>query len=452
MGSKHFDNLDDEARALNESWRQVGRVVATTAVLAVVVWAACAAVRQAVHVSSEWVLGHADEPRWTGAAVLLAALVIGGTARAVLYRWPSWRKAHGDGMDGALANYHVTYEREGDDPGPRYDRPDFAAAGRKAVATWLTIGSGASGGLEAPVVNIAENLAAGLARLFRVKSEHELRTYQLAAIAAAVSTLLSAPFTAALFASEVAYSDRIVYRKLAYALWAGVIAFWLNTWLRGAYEPLFSGPSHSPEYSLPELGAAALVAVAVSVPLALGFGRSMKALDALVDRVRPAWHGPTTSVAVGLVALALFWGVGLHPGHVLGVGEQTLSGIMRGTSELGAGLLVVAIAGKVVTTGLTLGGGGSAGLLVPSMYLGGVAGALVAHLCNLAGMSLDPALFAVVGISSSLVAVVGVPLAAIALVFEVFGKSFGPPAILACGVTYLLTLKVKVYKSASAAG
>src|SRR5690606_34965882 len=121
--------------------------------------------------------------------------------------------------------------------------------------------------------------------------------------------------------------------------------------------------------------------------------------------------------------------------------------IMSGKTELGVGLLVVVIVGKTLTTGLTLGGGGSAGLLVPSMYLGGASGALVAHLLNLAGLGLDPALFAVVGVASSLVAVVGVPLAAIALVFEVFGKSFGPPAILACGITYLLTLKVKVYES-----
>ena len=47
------------------------------------------------------------------------------------------------------------------------------------------------------------------------------------------------------------------------------------------------------------------------------------------------------------------------------------------------------------------------------------------------------AVFAVpVGIASALVAVVGVPLAAIALVFEVFGRVFGPPAILACGLTF----------------
>ena len=36
-------------------------------------------------------------------------------------------------------------------------------------------------------------------------------------------------------------------------------------------------------------------------------------------------------------------------------------------------------------------------------------------------------------------------LLAIALVLEVFGKAFGPPAILACGITYLITLRLKLY-------
>ena len=45
-----------------------------------------------------------------------------------------------------------------------------------------------------------------------------------------------------------------------------------------------------------------------------------------------------------------------------------------------------------------------------------------------------------------LVAMVGVPLAAIALVLEVFGAPYGPPAILACCVTYVLTLRLSVYE------
>jgi CIC family chloride channel protein len=82
------------------------------------------------------------------------------------------------------------------------------------------------------------------------------------------------------------------------------------------------------------------------------------------------------------------------------------------------------------------------------MYLGGVSGALTGHVLNATGIAtLDPALFAVVGIASALVAVVGVPLAAIALVLEVFGERYSPPAILACGVTYLLTLRLHIYKT-----
>ena len=89
----------------------------------------------------------------------------------------------------------------------------------------------------------------------------------------------------------------------------------------------------------------------------------------------------------------------------------------------------------------------SAGLLIPSMFFGGVAGALTALVfSNMTGVSLDPSLFAVVGISTSLVAVIGVPLASIALVLEVFGPTFGPPTILASGATYLITLHIKIYK------
>ncbi len=448
MAGKHFESLDEEARALHDSWDAIVRIVLLVAMLSVVVWAACTALRTGVHEALHFLFHAIDDRSWTAAAILLGAICGAGLIRGLLFRRPEWRAVSGDGMSTALDNYHVTYDHEGDDPQPRYDRPAFAIAGRKLVATWLTVGSGASGGLEAPVVMIAESLSAGFARVLAVRSEHELRTYQLAGIAAAVSTLLGAPFTAALFATEIAYGDRIIYRKLAYALWAGVIAYWLNGWLRGSYVPLFVGPTHSADYSAAELGAAALVAVTVSVPVAFGFGKAMIAIEKLfADRVRPGWHAMLSSLVVGLIALALFHGAGIAPQHVLGMGEETISLLLSGDASVGAWwVLLLILLGKTMTTGLTMAGGGSAGLLVPSMFLGGVSGALVAHLVNLTGWThLDPALFAVVGVGSSLVAVIGVPLAAIALVLEVFGKSFGPPAILACGVTYLLTLKFKIY-------
>ena len=417
--------------------------------LAVLVWGACTALRAAVHVASERLLHVADAGPDVRSALVLAAVVLaGGLLRGWLLRRAGWQSSAGDGMEVALENYHITYEHGGDDPQPRYAQPAFGLAARKAVATFLTLGAGASGGLEAPVVLIGECLAAGFSRVMQIRSEYELRTYQIAAIGAAVATLLSAPFTAALFAAEVAYGDRIIYRKLAYALWAGVIAYVLNNRLHG-FEPLFIGPDHAPVYSFVEYGAAALVAIAVSVPVALGFGHAVSRTRALVDRVHPQLHALVTSLGIAAIAILLWWAAGIAPSHVLGMGEGTVAGILGGSPELATWwILALALVGKMLTTGLTISGGGSAGLLVPSMYLGGVSGALMAQVLNTSlSTTLDPALFAVVGIGSSLVAVVGVPLSAIALVLEVFGKSFGPPAILACGVTYLLTLKFTLYRN-----
>ena len=448
MAGKHFESLDEEARALHDSWDSIVRIVLLVAMLTVLVWGACSLLRASVHLALHVIFDAVSPKTWRAALILFAALLGSGLVRGLLVQRPAWSAAFGDGMSTALANYHVTYDHAGDDPQPRYERPAFALAARKFVTTLLTIGSGASGGLEAPVVMMGEAVSAGFARVLAVRSEHELRTYQLAGIAAAVSTLLGAPFTAALFATEVAYGDRIIYRKLAYCLWAGVIAFWLNGWLSGGYEPLFVGPAHSEVYSIAELGAAALVAVTVSVPVAFGFGKAMVAIEKFfAARVRSGWHAVVSALGTGIVALALSYAADLSPAHVLGMGERTLSGILAGDAVLATWwMLLLVLVGKTITTGLTMAGSGSAGLLVPSMYLGGVSGALVAHLANLTGWTqLDPALFAVVGLGSSLVAVIGVPLAAIALVLEVFGKSFGPPAILACGVTYLLTLKFKLY-------
>lgn len=447
MAQTHFKRLDAEGKALHDSWDDIARLTLLVALLSVLVWAACTALRELVHLSLHALFEVTEGAGVTGAVTLLVVLVLGGVVRGALLRREAWRATAGDGIDLALANYHVTYDHAGDDPQPRYERPSFSLALRKGVATLLTLGTGGSGGLEAPLVLISESLSAGFSRVLRVRSEFELRTYQLVGIAAAVATLLGAPFTAALFATEIAYGDRIIYRKLAWALWAGVIAFWLNTQLHG-FVPLFTAPAHSPVYSLTEYVAAALVAVAVSMPLALGFGLAMSQLQQLVQRLRPSWHAAVTCLAIAGVAIGLNQLFGLRYSHVLGTGDATLRLVLDDAPELAPWwLLLVLLFGKMLTSGLTLGGGGSAGLLIPSMYLGGLSGALVAKLVNLTGLAdLDPALFAVVGIGSSLVGVVGVPLAAIALVFEVFGKAYGPPAILACGVTYLVTLKVKIYK------
>ena len=448
MASGKFHNLGEEQRALHESWDDIVRVVLLVAALSVAVWAACAALRLSVHAASEWLFHSATHTGTLGMVGLVAALVVGGVVRSALIRLPGWKDAAGDGMSVALSNYHVTYGDEVDDPTPRYERAAFGLAARKWLTTFITLASGGSGGLEAPVVTLGEAIGAGWSRVMRSVSEHELRTYQLAAIAAGVSTLLGAPFTAALFAIEIAYTDRIVYRKLMYCLFAAVIAYVLNNRVFG-FTPLFVATPHDQVYSLTEYAVTAVTAVLVSAPVALAFGLVMAQTKALVERVQPIWHGAAGGLGVGVIVAALWFGLGIDPVHVLGMGEHTIAELLAGDPHVRVWwVLLVILVGKMLTTGLTIQSGGSAGILVPSMVFGGVAGGLVAELLNLSGAlgTLDTSVFVVAGIASALVAVIGVPLAAIALVLEVFGSQYGPPAIVSCGVTYVLTLRLSVYR------
>lgn len=449
MAGKAFENLDGEGTALHDSWDNVARVVLLVVLLAVVTWAFVRAIAWAVHVALHQLFALLESGAWWAWPAVLCLLVVGGVVRGLLVRRPGWAEAAGDGMAVALDNYHVTYQHEGDDPQPRYERPAFGLALKKATMTVLTLGTGGSGGLEAPVVTVGEALGAGIARVMRARSEYELRTYQLAAIATAVATLLGAPFTAALFAIEIAYGDRVIYRKLAYCLLAALVAYILNNRLAG-YQPLFVAPSHDPVYTLREYAMTALVAVAVSAPLAWAFGRVMTQVRTLAERVHPLGTGAGGALAAGLVAMALHLGLGISPVHVLGMGEETLAELLSGASGPvvdSVGLLLTALVGKMIATGLTIQSGGSAGILVPSMFMGGVSGAITARLLIATGwIELDVSLFVVVGIASALVAVIGVPMAAIALVLEVFGAAFGPPAILACGITYVVTLRLSVYR------
>ncbi|GAB4568277.1 MAG: hypothetical protein Tsb0020_21550 [Haliangiales bacterium] len=444
-----YKRLSKEQRALHDSWDTIVRMMVVVVIMSVVIWALCSTLRWIVHLSTDalhhHLRAHADSLH--APFLLIGVLAVGGLAAGALMRLPGWGDTSGDGLDVALDNFHCTYEHAPDQPQPRFARPTFGLAVRKAITTTLSLGTGGSGGLEAPVVVAGEAIGAGWARVFRARSEAELRTYQLSGIAAAVATLLGTPYAAALFALEVAYGDRIIYRKFAYALLASIIAYVLNQRLLGI-GPLFEAPPHSYVYSLAEYGVTAAVAIAVSAPVAILFGRLMGYTGALVSRVDPIYRVAVGAVGCGLVAVGLWQGLGIAPYHVLGMGEHTLAEILQPGAGTVWWFFLAAIIGKMLTTGFTISAGGSAGLLIPSMYLGGMSGALTATALAALGLvpaSMEPAIFVVVGIASALVAVVGVPLAAIALVLEIFGPEFGPPAALACGVTYVLTLRIKVY-------
>jgi CIC family chloride channel protein len=263
-----------------DMWVDIGRKTLIVAVLSFTVWAACSVMRRAVEFGTERLFGAAEasgrEGVVWGGVVILLVMLIGGVVRGVLLLRPAWRETEGDGVDRALESFHSTYVRDGENPTARYVEPTFARAVRKVIMTCLTIGTGGSGGLEAPGVYVGESVAAGWSKTFRRPSADELRLYQLAGIAAAVGTLLAAPFTAALFAAELVYAGRILYRTLAYCLIAGVLAYEFNVHLAG-HGTLFNAPEHSYIFVWQEYLLVILVAVGFSAPAAIVLGPTVRA-------------------------------------------------------------------------------------------------------------------------------------------------------------------------------
>lgn len=434
-----------------DRWTDIGRKTAVVLLISFTVWAMCAFMRRAVELCTSRLFGTAEsqDSVLIGGGVLLGIMLLVALARGLLLLRPAWRDAEGDGIDKALARYHQTYEGSGDDPAARYDQPTLSLAVRKLITTTLTIGGGGSGGLEAPGVYLGESLAAGWSKTFKRASADELRLYQLAGVAAAIGTLLQAPFAAALFAAEIVYAGRIIYRYLAYCLIAGVFAYELNHHVLGLGS-LFESPEHGMTIVWQEYLLVTIVAVGFSAPAAIALGPVFKAAGRFFSRFPTVLRPAVGALIAGSVCLAMWGGFDLQPEHILGIGEHTINEVANGEGPAALRVwwvLLLAVVAKTLATAATLKSGGSVGMLFPSMYMGGLVGAAGFFFLGEIGLYAGPsvALFVATGMATALTSVAGVPLASIALVLEVFGSNYGPPAALACAVCFTASKRFSLY-------
>lgn len=437
-------------QALYGSWRQTARVALLVCGLTILVWTFCQLLGWSIATTTSWLFETArGEPLFDGQLLIIAVLIAGGIARAVLTRWPSWDITTANSFNIALDNYHSTSKREAG-PELRFKRPDFSLAFKKTIATFLAIGTGGAGGTTAPMVTIAEAIGAAWARITGVQSTSELRTYQLAAIAAAIATLFRSPFAAALFAVELVYGGRIVYQKIVFCLLAAILAYSLTEYAL-PLDPIYLPPPHERAYGFTDYAITTLVAALVSGPIAIGFGWFMTRAQIIAERRHPAIRAIVGTLLTALIAITLWELVGMDPQHVLGTGAASVEMLFAGDDPNMRlwWFLALIVLGRMLTVALTAGSGGSIGLFLPAAFFGGMSGAAAAELLNSWNVfgPLDPNLFMVVGIASALVAIVRIPLAAIALTMEIFGVTYGPAAVLACAITYVVSLRIQVYMS-----
>ncbi len=494
------------------------QLVLQSTIIGVVVWTVVYLLKTAVQTLDDGLLAFLDGHPYPRMVLLIVLSLLAGalivatlskfTSRIIHYRSGDGRvhqllDVEGDGLERAISLYYTsepTFEQsilgdEGVDV--RWRLPTISLAVRKFIATLATLGSGGSGGLEASVTLIGESLAAGLYKprphligrvqnrfnWWRPTDPDDLQTAQLSGIAAAIATLIGAPFTAAFFATEVVYRKRPVIEKLIYSLISALVAFFLNNFahsiLSGNESVGFSYFNTSGLFEIgskfvPPLGNWHYYVLLVLMTMAIAlvstvFSRLRTVIDDGFHRqFQNIWLRHATgalltslvaSLVVGLVAL-----IGRQSGDgapaagphtalalVLGTGEGVIDLALAG--ELVLGLAAVALVAKMLATMITIGSGGSAGLLVPSLYFGTMVAAIVLQLPRALGLSFawdfsaSPLILIAPAMTASLVSIANVPLAAIMFAVEVFSGSYIIPSMISLVIAALVTHQTTIYRT-----
>ncbi len=369
--------------------------------------------------------------------LLPVVAAIGGLLSGVVVYWFA-REAKGHGTDSAIDAYH---NREGHVP--------LRVSLVKIVASALTIGSGGSGGREGPIAQIGAGFGSYLASLFRL-SARERRIMLASGMGAGVGSIFHAPLAGALFAAEIMYSDAEFESDALIPAAVSTIVAYCVFCLHSGFGPLFETPDlalHSVWELVPYTVLALCVTVASGLFVVVFYG-----IHDFCERVRmPAPVKPMIGGAItGLLGVAMFLSLDRDTRilDVLSFGYGTLQEAMLG--EVGIALLLMLAVGKMVTTSISIGSGGSGGVFGPSMVIGGCTGGVVGALAHrmVPEVVAQPGAYVVVGMAGFFAAAGKVPISTLVMVSEMTGSyALLMPALWVSALAFLFSRNWNLYRS-----
>lgn len=282
----------------------------------------------------------------------------------------------------------------------------------KLVASFLTIASGGSMGLEGPAIYTGATLGDSFQNwLGRYFGREDRKMLLVAGAAAGMAAIFKAPLTGLVFAMESPYKDSMAARALVPGLIASSSSYVTFVTLVGG-EPLF-GQSGFGRFGVRDIFYAALLGLCcgIGARLFVWLTHLLKhAFQPLPGVVRPLLGG----LAVGALGTLVFAAFGepyiYGPGymlirHTLAVQEPAL-------------FLLLLFGAKLLATSFTVAGGGVGGLFFPQAVLGVILGSLF----SLGVPGVPGPLFPLIGLAAFVGAGYRTPLAAVAFVAETTGN------------------------------
>ena len=307
----------------------------------------------------------------------------------------------------------------------------------KTLASAITLTTGGSGGREGPIAQIGAGFGSFLATKLKL-SERERRIMMAAGIGAGVGSIFRAPLAGALFASEVLYRDPEFESEVIIPAGISSVVAYCIFCLNFGWGSLFEAPDFVFRNPL-ELGpylVLAFVLVVVGMFYVKAFYGTIHLFEKLSipNHIKPAIGGMCT----GIIGFFMPWTLAFGYGYA----QQALE------NQLGILFLLSLAFGKILTTSLSIGSGGSGGVFGPSVVIGGAMGGVVGKAFHqfFPKVVTEPGAFVVVGMAGFFTAVSNTPISTIIFVSEMTNSyHLLLPSLLVCSVAYLASRRWTIF-------
>jgi H+/Cl- antiporter ClcA len=305
----------------------------------------------------------------------------------------------------------------------------------KLFATVLTIFSGGSVGKEGPAAQIGGGMASLISDIFRFKKE-DRKKLVICGIGAGFATVFGTPIAGAIFGLEVLVIGLIRYDVLLPSFIAGFSAFSTAQYL--GIEYTYFDIDFQQSISID------IVLIFQVIIAGLFFGLISDITITILKRVSTTIKSIPLNIYIkafsgGLLLIILSLIVG---DQYFGLGLTTIDNTLQSNPTLSEELPWYSFLVKMLFTSITLGVGGSGGIVTPIFYIGATSG----HWFGVI-MGDHLALFAALGFISVLAGTTNAPIAATIMAMELFGLEVAHYAAISVVISFLMTGHRSVFTS-----
>ncbi len=305
----------------------------------------------------------------------------------------------------------------------------------KLFATVIAIFTGGSVGKEGPGAQIGAGFASLISQTLKFSAK-DRRKLVICGISAGFASVFGTPISGAIFGVEVLIVGIIMYDVLLPSFIAGFSAYTTAKLLGIKYTYFHMEFSNSLPFDFILILQVALAGLFFGF-ISYFFITTLRFTENSISKIPINTY--IKAFLGGLILVLLSFIIG---DSFFGLGLNTISTLFYSDANLAQDIPWYSFIAKTIYTSLTLGAGGSGGVITPIFYVGATSGNFFG---NLIGDNI--ALFAALGFTSVLAGATNAPIAATIMAVELFGLEIAHYASISAIIAFLITGHRSVFPS-----